>query len=312
MKKLLRSLLITLIAAIGLLVLWAPTLPGILPEEVRQTYLIHFAIIRAITVAVIGFFIIQLLTSVLTMKLKHLGRGVYLLRNVTVVIGYIIIGFIILALFEVTGVSAVVGATVSGLVIGLALQQVLSNLFAGLFILGTGFLKPGSAIKISGGLSISPIAFPAYKMFSRDEFIPVLRGIIIEVGLMHTKILSESGELVKVPNNIIVSNSIVMEEKEEPKIVRVRYEFPVQYDPSIVLEKIRNELSNNNFEDYRAYVEEQSDKNYYIILIVAKTPPNIKIREYRSDLLRHIIKVHRELMLSLEGSNQTTFAKLRI
>lgn len=298
MKKILRSILIVLIAIIVLAALWAPVLPGILPEEIRQTYLLYFAIIRAITVAVVGILSIQLLASTLTARLKHLGKEAYLLRNVIAVIGYIIVGFIILALFEVTGVSAIAGATVSGLVLGLALQPVLSNLFAGLFILGTGFLRPGSTIKISGGLPISPVVFPAYKMFSRDEFIPVLRGTIVEVGLMHTKILSDSGEIVKVPNNIIFSNSIVMEEKEEPKVVRVRYEFPIQYDPEIVLEKIQNHLFMNNFRNYRVYLEEQSDKNNYIVLVIAETPPNIKIREYRSDLLKHIIKVHRDLVMS--------------
>ncbi|MEM2335763.1 MAG: mechanosensitive ion channel family protein [Candidatus Bathyarchaeia archaeon] len=298
MKKMMKSLLIILVAIIALTALWAPVLPGLLPEEVRQTYLLYFTIIRAVTVAIVGILSIQLLASTLTARLKHLGREAYLLRNVIAVIGYIIIGFIILALFEVTGVSAIAGATVSGLVLGLALQPVLSSLFAGLFILGTGFLRPGSTIKISGGLPISPVTLPAYKMFSRDEIIPVLRGTIVEVGLMHTKILSDSGEIVKVPNNIIFSNSIVMEEKEEPKVARVRYEFPIQYDPEIVLEKIQKHLSANNFRNYKVYIEEQSDKNNYIILVIAETPPNIKIREYRSDLLKHIIKVHRDLMLS--------------
>lgn len=120
------------------------------------------------------------------------------------------------------------GATVSGLILGLGLQPILANLFAGLIILGTRFLKPGTNIKISGGLQLSPVVFPAYKMFSRDEFIPAMRGVVVEVGLMHVKILSDSGEIVKVPNSIVFSNSIVMEKVEEPKTVRVRYEFPVQ------------------------------------------------------------------------------------
>ena len=211
-------------------------------------------------------------------------------------LGYVIVGLIVLALFEVTGVSAVAGATVSGLVIGLGLQPILANLFAGLIILGTGFLKPGANVKISGGLPLSPVAFPAYKMFSRDEFMPALRGIVVEVGLMHTKILSDNGELVKIPNNIAFTNSVVMEEKEEPKIVRVRYEFPIQYDPDTVLEGIRRELDKNKIADYKVYLEEQSDKNYYIVLVVATAPPNIKIREFRSQLLKHIIKVHRTLV----------------
>lgn len=293
----LRSLLIVLIAVLSLVVIWSPFFLRFLSEELLQAYLVYFPIIRAVTIAIIGFIIIQIISSMLVVKLKHLGREGFLIRNVIVIIGYIIIGFAILALFEVTGVGAVAGATVSGLVIGLALQPVLSNLFAGLFILGTGFLKPGSTIKIAGGLPISPVVFPAYKMFSRDEFIPVLRGTIVEVGLMHTKILSDSGELVKMPNNLVFSSSIVMEEKEEPKIVRVRYEFPIEYDPELVLKKIHEELFKNNFKGYKIYLEEQSDKTNYIVLVIAETPPDMKIREYRSDLLKHLVRVHRELAL---------------
>ncbi|MEM0058257.1 MAG: mechanosensitive ion channel family protein [Candidatus Bathyarchaeia archaeon] len=277
-------------------VLWALTIQGLLPEEIRQTYLVYFNVVRAITAILLGILAIELVASLITVRLKHLGRGVYLVRNVVVILGYVAVGLIVLAIFEVTGVSAVAGATVSGLVIGLGLQPVLANLFAGLIILGTGFLKPGANVKISGGLPLSPLAFPAYKMFSRDEFMPTLRGIVVEVGLMHTKILSDSGELVKIPNNIAFTNSVVMEEKEEPKTVRVRYEFPVQYDPDTVLARIHEQLDKNNISDYKVYLEEQSDKNYYIVLVVATAPPNTKVREFRSELLKHIIKVHRKLI----------------
>ncbi|MEM0095544.1 MAG: mechanosensitive ion channel family protein [Candidatus Bathyarchaeia archaeon] len=293
-----RSWRVTYVSIIVLVVatLWALTIQGLLPEELRQTYLVYFNIVRAITAIMLGILAIELMASLITVRLKHLGRGVYLIRNVVVVMGYVAVGLMVLAIFEVTGVSAVAGATVSGLVIGLGLQPVLANLFAGLIILGTGFLKPGANVKISGGLPLSPLAFPAYKMFSRDEYMPTLRGIVVEVGLMHTKILSENGELVKIPNNIAFTNSVVMEEQEEPKTVRVRYEFPVQYDPDIVLSKIREEFDKNNVGDYKVYLEEQSDKNYYIVLVVATAPPNTKVREFRSELLKHMIKVHRTLI----------------
>ena len=295
MKKLWRLVYIVIIALV-VVILWAFTIQGFLPEELRQAYLTYFTIVRAITAIMLGALIIELVASLVTVKLKHLGRGVYLVRNVFVVMGYVAVGLIVLAIFEVTGVSAVAGATVSGLVIGLGLQPILANLFAGLIILGTGFLKPGANVKISGGLPLSTVIFPAYKMFSRDEFMPTLRGIVVEVGLMHTKILSDSGELVKIPNNIAFTHSVVMEEKEEPKTVRVRYEFPVQYDPDDVLKRIREELDKNNISDHRVYLEEQSDKNYYIVLLVATAPPNIKVREFRSELLKHMIKVHRTLI----------------
>ncbi|MEM1564302.1 MAG: mechanosensitive ion channel family protein [Candidatus Bathyarchaeia archaeon] len=292
--KVSRRLYYFMFAVVVLIMLWILTIPAILPEEIRAAYLTYFNIIRAITIVVFGALALELVASVITRRLKHLGREVYLIRNVVLVVGYVVIGLMILAIFEVTGITAVAGATVSGLIIGLGLQPILANLFAGLIILGTGFLRPGTEVKISGGLPLSAVTIPAYKMFSRDEFMPSLRGVVMEVGLLHTKILSDSGEMVKIPNNLAFSNSVVMEEREEPKTVRVRYEFPVEYDPDNVLAKIQKALS-KNFQDFRTYVEEQSDKNYYIVLVVAKTPPNVKVREFRSEILKQIIKVHREL-----------------
>lgn len=276
-------------------VLWILTIPAILPEDIREVYLMYFRVVRALTVVIVGIFVLEVVASIISRRFRHLGREVYLIRNVVLVIGYVVLGLMILAIFEVTGMTAVAGATVSGLIIGLGLQPILVNLFAGIIILGTGFLRPGSEIKISGGLPLSAVSFPAYKMFSRDEFIPTLKGVVIEVGLLHTKILSDNGEIVKIPNNMAFSNSIVMQEREEPKTIRVRYEFPVEYDPDIVLAKLQETLS-KELKDFRVYVEEQSDKNYYIILVLAKTPPNAKVREYRSKLLKQIIKVHRELI----------------
>jgi small-conductance mechanosensitive channel len=291
------------LAVAVLTVLWILTLPAILPEDIREAYMNYFRIVRALTVIIVGVLALEVVASVITRRFRHLGSEVYLIRNVILVIGYIVLGLMILAIFEVTGVTAVAGATVSGLIIGLGLQPILANLFAGLIILGTGFLRPGTEVKISGALPLSAVSFPAYKMFSLDEFIPTLKGVVVEVGLLHTKILSDSGEIVKIPNNLAFSNSIVMEEKEEPKTVRVRYEFPVEYDPDIVLARLQEAIS-QELKDFRVYVEEQSDKKYYIVLVLATTPPNAKVRECRSRLLKQIIKVHRELIKQNQPRSQ--------
>jgi small-conductance mechanosensitive channel len=292
------------LAVAVLTVLWILTLPAILPEDIREAYMNYFRIVRALTVIIVGVLALEVVASVITRRFRHLGREVYLIRNVILVIGYIVLGLMILAIFEVTGVTAVAGATVSGLIIGLGLQPILANLFAGLIILGTGFLRPGTEVKISGGaLPLSAVSFPAYKMFSLNEFIPTLKGVVVEVGLLHTKILSDSGEIVKIPNNLAFSNSIVMEEKEEPKTIRVRYEFPVEYDPDIVLARLQEAIS-QELKDFRVYVEEQSDKKYYIVLVLATTPPNAKVRECRSRLLKQIIKVHRELIKQNQPRSQ--------
>lgn len=290
----LKKLWIILIASLIIFLLWIPTIPGIISEEIRQIYLTYSNIIRALTIIMIGMIIIETIASAIMMKLSYLGREAYIVRNIIIVGGYIIIGFILLTIFETTGTGTMAGATVTGLVVGLGLQPIIANLFAGLIILGTGFMKPGTRIKIAGGIPLSPVVFPAYKVFSKDEHIPTLRGTIIEVGLMHTKILSDDGELVKISNNMALNSSIVFEEKSEPKTVRVRYEFPIKYDPEIVLSMLKEEL-NKNFSDCKIYLEEQSDKTYYIVIVIAEAPPHIKVREFRSEILKQIIKVHRNL-----------------
>jgi hypothetical protein len=47
---------------------------------------------------------------------------------------------------------------------------------------------------------------------------------------------------------------------------------------------------------FRMYLEEQSDKNYYIVLAVSEAPVDKGVREYRSLILKEFIKIHRDLV----------------
>ncbi|MEM2546844.1 MAG: hypothetical protein QXM37_04350, partial [Candidatus Bathyarchaeia archaeon] len=126
-----QRLIYFLLAASVLIVLWVLSLPALLPEGIREAYLTYFTIVRALTIIVLGALALELVASIITRRLKHLGREIYLIRNVILVVGYIVLGLLVLAMFEVTGISAIASATVSGLVIGLGLQPILANLFAG-------------------------------------------------------------------------------------------------------------------------------------------------------------------------------------
>ena len=114
MRRVWRFIYVLLIAVVVAL-LWAFTIPGFLAEEWRQTYMVYFNIVRAITAIMLGILVIELTASLITVRLKHLGRGVYLVRNVIVVMGYVIVGLLVLAISEVTGVSAVAAPQSPGL-----------------------------------------------------------------------------------------------------------------------------------------------------------------------------------------------------
>ncbi|MEM2452595.1 MAG: hypothetical protein QW481_06365, partial [Candidatus Methanomethylicia archaeon] len=89
-----KKLWIILIASLIILLLWIPTIPGIISEEIRQIYLTYSNIIRALTIIMIGMIIIETIASAIMMKLSYLGREAYIVRNIIIVGGYIIIGFI--------------------------------------------------------------------------------------------------------------------------------------------------------------------------------------------------------------------------
>ncbi|MGC9181986.1 MAG: mechanosensitive ion channel family protein [Thermogladius sp.] len=291
MRKLVYLLLLIIVVGI---IAWAIRQPGILPEEIRVVVVNYYPIIQVTLALILGVSSIELVSSMILARVKHVGREAYLIRNVFLIVGYVVLGVVILAILGVSGESILAGATFSGLVIGLGLQPLLANLFAGLIILGSGFIKPGSRVRIgSPNLPVSAVTFPAYKAFSLDYVVASLKGVVVEVGLMYTKVVLDSGELVKIPNSTLFSGSIVLEEVEEEKRFQVRFEFPVDCDPSQVLESARRALS--ELGEFKVLVEEQSDKNYYIVLVTGNTPPKAKLREFRSEVLAKLIQVYREM-----------------
>jgi small-conductance mechanosensitive channel len=265
-------------------------------KELEEVYARYRGVIHVVVALAVGVVTIQLLASA-TIIWLHRRREAYLVRNVVLILGYIVLGFVVASMLGVSGESLLASATFSGLILGLALQPVLSNFFSGLLILVSGYIKPGQTVRIAGGIPLSLIAFPAYKFFSRDYMIPSLKGEVLEIGLLYTKILDVDGNVVKVSNNILLNSSVVLEETSESRLVQIRYEYPVTCSPDVVLNKLHEAL-HNVLDDYNLYIEEQIDKQYYIVLLVATTPPETRTREFRSRLLKEFIKVHRELILN--------------
>lgn len=265
-----------------------------MPVELVEI-LIKYRLLDIVLAIVVGVITIQFLALSIYSILKPHGRSAYFVRNVIIVVGYIVLVFVIGILLGLGAESILASATFSGLIIGLALQPVLSNFFSGLIILSTGYLKPGQEVRLAG-VPLSLLAFPAYKFFSRDYIVPNIRGTIVEIGFMYTKILDTDGNLVKISNNMLLNNSMVMEETEEERRIQVRYEFPVTCDPDIVISELRS-IFDKKLSDYRLLIEEQSDKQYYIVLLTTTAPPKTSGRVYRSTILKEIIKVHRKLLL---------------
>ncbi|MCY0882392.1 MAG: mechanosensitive ion channel, partial [Acidianus infernus] len=116
---------------------------------------------------------------------------------ITRLLGYIIafIGFFLLV--HVSIGAALAAGGFAGLVLGLASQTVLSNIFGGIMLLFSRPYKVGDRITISTwqyGL-IAPTYPP--KFFSNDFLIPGYTGVVTDISLLYTTIYTDDKVPVK-------------------------------------------------------------------------------------------------------------------
>jgi len=223
----------------------------------------------------------------------RLGKEAPLISNTVAAVGYIASAVASGFYVSFSPTALLAGAAFSGIVLGLALQPTLGSFFAGLLILLSGAVKPGSQVRILSWHIPYQWAFtPGYKYFSPDSVYAGYMGEVKEVGLFFTKIITEEGQMMKIPNTIIATDSAILSYTEEDYIFNVRYEFPNRFDPEMVLNRVRDAV--RDFPVINAFINEQSDKMFYIVKVVL----NAREKDHallKSEILTRFIKLHKEL-----------------
>jgi small conductance mechanosensitive channel len=124
----------------------------------------------------------------------------------------------LLIAFRVAGVSAstvVAGSAFTAVVLGLAAQQTLGNLFAGLVLLSARPFRVGERIKLQAG-AVGGTA----------------EGIVSELGLLYTVLVQEGEDRIMIPNNVVLASAVVP--LKEPDSVDVKVRLPSGIRPSHV------------------------------------------------------------------------------
>lgn len=145
------------------------------------------------------------------------GHVVRLFLNLLIATGAV------LALFSLAGVSLesiFLGSALAGIVLGLAAQTVLANLFAGLLLVVADPFRPGDRINLTSS-SLGAIA-PSYP---HELMYPFYGGTVEDVGLTYTILRQDTGGVVKIPNSIILGG-VVQRFEGNLRTVRVRMSFP--------------------------------------------------------------------------------------
>ncbi len=216
--------------------------------------------------------------------------------------GYVIafIGF--LAIIRVTVSEALAAGGFAGIVVGLASQFVLSNIFGGIVLILTRPFKVGDRITFTTwqyGLMV-----PTYppKFFSQDYLVPGYTGTVTEVNLMYTIIVDDNNVPIKVPNSIMAQAAIFVHSSSETRRVRTRYEVPKDLDPELVIAKVKDEVRKLPIvaDDPTVRVIETS-RDTYVIAIDANCK-TIYEEEARNDILLAVMRTIKSIQQSTKSS----------
>jgi len=184
-----------------------------IPENIRDTLLkiTTVAILSSVTIFfanVLGEFVVSY-----TAKYSETLPSTSIFRNITRLV-ILIIGFLIILQRIGISISPLLTALgVGGLAVALALQDTLSNLFAGIHILVSKQVRPGDFIKLETG----------------EE------GYVVDISWRNTTIRMLPNNLVVIPNSKLAS-SIVTNYYMPEKMLSVLVSVGVSYDSD--LEKV--------------------------------------------------------------------------
>jgi small-conductance mechanosensitive channel len=157
---------------------------------------------------------------------KRHGATVRLFLNLVVAVG------LTLALFKLAGVSAesiFLGSAFAGIVLGLASQTVLANVFAGLLLVVANPFQVGDRVSIV--TSSYGVLAPSYP---HEAVQPAYSGIVEDIGLIYTALAVDSGGSAKIPNAVMLTALLLQPRPGAARAYRFRMTFPLSVPVSEV------------------------------------------------------------------------------
>jgi small-conductance mechanosensitive channel len=174
------------------------------------------------------------------------GTLLFVIKLVTIVL----VGAIALHIAGVKTSTLAVGGAFTAVVLGLAAQQTLGNVFAGVVLQGTRPFRVGERVRLVGG----PLAGS-------------LEGTVSSLGLFHTTIL-DGKDRIMVPNNVLLNLAIVP--LREPKGIDVKARFDSHISPRVVQKMLRQAITVPTLREPQIWLEEIDLDE--VVLQISATP----------------------------------------
>ncbi len=167
----------------------------------------------------------------------------FLIRLLTILLVFVVA----LRIAGIHSSTLAVGGAFTAVIVGLAAQQTLGNLFAGLVLLSTRPFRVGERVRLVGGALAGS-----------------LEGIVSSLGLFYTDLVT-GADRIMVPNSMLLNVAVIP--LREPERVELRARFSADITPHEVQELLARSISVPT--RYSPHVElEELDRDEVVVRIV--------------------------------------------
>ncbi|TAN28842.1 MAG: mechanosensitive ion channel family protein [Actinomycetota bacterium] len=197
--------------------------------------------IRAVIILIVGSVIARVVEGrILTRSLTSLSARQRTITGFAVRL-LLYLG-ITLAIFAGLGIglsSFLFGGAFLTVVIGLAGQSMLSNLFGGVWlVLNQPFQVSDSISFVTWQYAVLPPTYP------HGPLRPSHSGRVTDINLMYTTIITDEGDPLIIPNGVLAQAAIVNKSRSGTRRVSIRFDTPVNISPNDLKAKLLDDLGN--------------------------------------------------------------------
>lgn len=284
-----------LLAIIGVLVyvLYVNIVFYIIPAKWKGVLTAYDSAVRSVIIVTIGTILIWDTGKRISDYISRYDR----VRGTVLkfVLDTVLIVAILIALaltFEKFGLSvAAFSGTAVGIIIGLAAQQTLSNVIAGVVIIMTGRYKPGDRV------TIVDWRYGIIRAMYPHEGLPNgFTGVIRNITLMFTEVISDGGWIITIPNSVMLEALVIHKSNAPFKLVRARIDVPTSIDPWTFEERIKEALKDGMIKNVKVKVGETwQNTNLYQVIIEVLADGRADGEEIKDLVLREAVRIRNEL-----------------
>ncbi|MHB8362768.1 MAG: mechanosensitive ion channel family protein [Patescibacteria group bacterium] len=231
-------------------------------------------IVLALIVFLIGYFMINFIDKKIIKSIEKYSKRkqANILSFIFLIVSYLVLIIIVLDILNINITNILVGGAFLGVILAVASQSMLSNLFGGIIILLFRQFDPGDKIKITTWQF--SFLLPAYpnKFFSKDLVLPGYVGMVDSTGFFYTNFIGEDGIPFKIPNSILIQASILKLDDIKYLNVQIKYEIKKELSfkkaRDIIKDIIEKTKTDHGFEvkNFDIYIDETSLTTYVVVI----------------------------------------------